>query len=50
MTVRWVESARGGGTPEERVRAAPAAPARAAIPAGRDTGTARRAPDERDRR
>ena len=47
MTVRWVENARGGGTPQDHVRPAPDAPARSD---GRPAGTGRRATDERDRR
>ncbi|WIX91487.1 hypothetical protein [Amycolatopsis sp. DG1A-15b] len=50
MTVRWVENARGGGTPDDRVRSARAALARADAPAARPTGTARRPTDERERR
>ncbi|MGW3961456.1 hypothetical protein ACWED2_16655 [Amycolatopsis sp. NPDC005003] len=50
MTVRWVESARGGGTPDDRGRPARVTPVRAAAPAGPPAGNSRRAPDERDRR
>lgn len=50
MTVRWVESTHGGGTPRERVRSAQATPARADVPAARPAETTRRAADERDRR
>ncbi|WP_020638188.1 hypothetical protein [Amycolatopsis balhimycina] len=50
MTVRWVENARGGGTPHDRVPSAQAAHARANASAGRPAETARPATDERDRR
>ena len=50
MTVRWVESTRGGATPRERVRSAQAALARADASAARTAETIRRATDERARR